>query len=105
MTLFTRRAARQAFRHSLIGLLVPREHHKTMTVLASVVPGGNRQHLHHFLHDARWDTARLNQRLDSQDVVPLIDKDDFASDRPTERACEKCGSVANFGLLRGTIER
>jgi SRSO17 transposase len=50
--LLNRRAARQAFRHYLIGLLLPREHNKTMTVLASLVPGGNRQQLHHFLHDA-----------------------------------------------------
>src|SRR5436309_3160482 len=53
--LFNRRVARQAFRHYLIGLLLPREHNKTMTVLASLVPGGNRQQLHHFLHAAPWD--------------------------------------------------
>ena len=60
--LFTRRAARQAFRHYLIGLLLPREHNKTMTVLASLVPGGNRQQLHHFLHDAPWDVQAMNAR-------------------------------------------
>jgi SRSO17 transposase len=60
--LFNRRAARQAFRHYLIGLLLPREHNKTMTVLASLVPGSDRQQLHHFLHDAPWDTAALNER-------------------------------------------
>jgi SRSO17 transposase len=60
--LFTRRAARHAFRHYLIGLLLPREHNKTMTVLASQVPGGNRQQLHHFLHDAPWDAEALNAR-------------------------------------------
>src|SRR5947209_4827901 len=60
--LFTRRAARQAFRHYLIGLLLPREHNKTMTVLASLVPSSDRQQLHHFLHDAPWDTAAPNAR-------------------------------------------
>jgi SRSO17 transposase len=60
--LFNRRAARQAFRHYLIGLLLPREHNKTMTILASLVPGSDRQQLHHFLHDAPWDAAALNQR-------------------------------------------
>lgn len=60
--LFNRRAARQAFRHYLIGLLLPREHNKTMTVLASLVPGSERQQLHHFLHDAPWDAAALNAR-------------------------------------------
>jgi SRSO17 transposase len=60
--LFNRRAARQAFRHYLIGLLLPREHNKTMTVLASLVPGGNRQQLHHFLHDAPWDVQAMNAR-------------------------------------------
>ena len=60
--LFNRQAARQAFRHYLMGLLLPREHNKTMTVLASLVPGGNRQQLHHFLHDAPWDAQALNRR-------------------------------------------
>ncbi len=60
--LFNRRAARQAFRHYLIGLLLPRERNKAMTVLASLVPGGNRQQLHHFLHDAPWDGQMLNAR-------------------------------------------
>lgn len=60
--LFTRRAARQAFRHYLIGLLLPRERNKTMTMLAALVPGSDRQQLHHFLHDAPWDTAALNAR-------------------------------------------
>jgi SRSO17 transposase len=60
--LLNRRAARQAFRHYLIGLLLPREHNKTMTVLASLVPGSERQQLHHFLHDAPWDAAALNAR-------------------------------------------
>ncbi len=60
--LFNRRAARQAFRHYLIGLLLPRDHNKTMTVLASLIPGAKRQRLHHFLHDAPWDATALNQR-------------------------------------------
>jgi SRSO17 transposase len=60
--LFNRWSARQAFCHYLIGLLLPREHNKTMTVLASLVPGGNRQQLHHFLHDAPWDVQAMNAR-------------------------------------------
>jgi hypothetical protein len=60
--LFNRRAARQAFRHYLIGLLLPWEHNKTMTVLASLVPGSDRQQLHHFLHDAPWNAAALTQQ-------------------------------------------
>jgi hypothetical protein len=39
--------ARTALRHDLIGLLVPREHHKTLVELAAIVPGANRQALHH----------------------------------------------------------
>jgi hypothetical protein len=57
-----RRAARQAFRHYLIGLLLPREHNKTVTVLASLVLGSDRQQLHHFLHDAPWDVQAMNAR-------------------------------------------
>jgi len=60
--LFNRQAARQAFRHYLIGLLLPREHNKTMTVLAALMPGSVRQRLHHVLHDAPWDAAALNAR-------------------------------------------
>lgn len=50
--LFCRRAGRAAFRHSLIGLRLPREHNKTLTGLASLVPGTTRQRLQQFLHDA-----------------------------------------------------
>jgi integrase len=60
--LFNRRAARQAFRHYLIGLLLPREHHETMTVLASLVPGSVRtlsaeqvQRLFDTTHGDRFD--------------------------------------------------
>ena len=60
--LFSRRAARQAFRHYLIGLLLPRDHNKTMTVLSSLVPGSDRQQLRLLLHDAPWDAAALNAR-------------------------------------------
>ena len=60
--LFSRRAAREAFRQYLIGLLLPREHNKTLTVLAALVPGAERQRLHHFLHAAPWDSAALNAR-------------------------------------------
>src|SRR5919108_1181114 len=60
--LFCRLAERTALRQYLVGLLLPREHNKTLTVLASLVPGGERQRLHHFLHDAPWDDEALNRR-------------------------------------------
>jgi SRSO17 transposase len=50
--LFARYEERQALRQYLIGLLLPREHNKTLVELASIVPGARRQSLHHFLHDA-----------------------------------------------------
>jgi SRSO17 transposase len=60
--LFCRVAERTALRQYLIGLLLPREHNKALTVLASLVPGAERQRLHHFLHDAPWDHDALNRR-------------------------------------------
>ena len=60
--LFARLAERTAVRHYLIGLLLPRERNKTLTELAALVPGADRQRLHHFLHDAPWDSAALNAR-------------------------------------------
>ena len=60
--LFRRCTTREAFRQYLIGLLLPREHNKTLTVLAALVPGAERQRLHHFLHDAPWEAAELNRR-------------------------------------------
>src|SRR5690348_1418504 len=60
--LFCRRAERAALRHYLIGLLLPREGHKTLTALASLVPGAARQRLHHVVHDAPWDAEALNRR-------------------------------------------
>jgi hypothetical protein len=60
--LFARLAERTAVRHYLIGLLLPRERNKTLTRLAALVPGADRQRLHHFLHDAPWDSAALNAR-------------------------------------------
>src|SRR5919206_4476384 len=60
--LFRRCTTRAAFRQYLIGLLLPREHNKTLTVLAALVPGAERQRLHHFLHAAPWDSAALNAR-------------------------------------------
>src|ERR671939_936470 len=60
--LFSRRSAREALRQYLIGLLLPREHNKTLPVLAALVPGAERQRLHHFLHNAPWDAMELNQR-------------------------------------------
>jgi hypothetical protein len=43
---FARVEERTALRHSLIGLLLPREHHQTVVELAAIVPGANRQSLH-----------------------------------------------------------
>ena len=60
--LFCRLAERQAFRQYLIGLLLPREQNKTLTVLSSLVPGSDRQRLHHFVHDAPWDCDAVNAR-------------------------------------------
>jgi SRSO17 transposase len=60
--LFARYEERTALRQYLIGLLLPREHNKTMVELAAIVPGANRQALHHFLHDAPWDAEALNRR-------------------------------------------
>jgi hypothetical protein len=60
--LFKRLAARQACREYLIGLLLPWERNKALTALAALVPGAERQRLHHFLHDAPWDAAALNRR-------------------------------------------
>jgi SRSO17 transposase len=60
--LFARYEERLAFRHELIGLLLPREHNKTVVELAALVPDANRQQLHHFLHDAPWDSDALNRR-------------------------------------------
>jgi hypothetical protein len=45
--LFARVEERTALRHDLIGLLLPREHTKTVVELAAIVPGANRQSLHH----------------------------------------------------------
>ncbi len=60
--LFGRWEERQALRQYLIGLLLPREHNKTLVELASLVPGAQRQALHHFVHDAPWDGEALNRR-------------------------------------------
>jgi len=60
--LFCRLAERSAFRHYVIGLLLPRERNKTLTELAALVPGADRQRLHHFLHDAPWDPDALGAR-------------------------------------------
>src|SRR5258708_38550412 len=60
--LFCRAQGRSALRHDLIGLLLPREHNKTVTELAASVPGANRQALQHFLHGDTWDAEALNQR-------------------------------------------
>jgi SRSO17 transposase len=60
--LFARYEERTALRQYLIGLLLPREHNKTLVELGAIVPGANRQALHHFLHDAPWDAEALNRR-------------------------------------------
>jgi SRSO17 transposase len=60
--LFARFEERTALRQYLIGLLLPREHNKTLVELAAIVPGARRQALHHFLHDAPWDADALNRR-------------------------------------------
>jgi SRSO17 transposase len=60
--LFARYEERRALRQYLIGLLLPREHNKTLVELGAIVPGADRQRLHQFLHDAPWDAAALNER-------------------------------------------
>ena len=60
--LFGRAEERVAFRQYLIGLLLPREHNKTIVELAAIVPGAQRQALHHFMHDAPWDAESVNER-------------------------------------------
>jgi SRSO17 transposase len=60
--LYARYEERTALRHYLIGLLLPREHNKTVVELSAIVPGANRQALHHFMHDAPWDADALNRR-------------------------------------------
>jgi hypothetical protein len=59
---FSRSSARQSVRQYLIELLLPREHNKALTVLASLVPDADRQSLHPFLHDSPWDASALNER-------------------------------------------
>lgn len=71
--LFNRRAARVAVRHYLMALLLPREHNKVLSVLATLVPGTTRQRLHHFLRDAPWDADALNrQRLALWQAHPTL---------------------------------
>src|SRR5258708_4042969 len=60
--LLPRYEERTALRQYLIGLLLPREHNKTLVELGAIVPGAERQRLHHFLHDAPWDAQALNRR-------------------------------------------
>jgi SRSO17 transposase len=60
--LLPRYAERTALRQYLSGLLLPREHHKTLVELGAIVPGADRQRRHHFLHDAPWDAAALKRR-------------------------------------------
>src|SRR5260221_108235 len=60
--LLPRYEERTALRQYVIGLLLPREHNKTLVELGAIVPGAERQRLHHFLHDAPWDADALNRR-------------------------------------------
>src|SRR5258708_6828864 len=60
--LFPRYEERTALRQYLIGLLLPREHNKTLVELGAIVPGADRQRLHHFVHDAPRDADALNRR-------------------------------------------
>lgn len=70
---FARWEERQALRHYLIGLLLPREHNKPVVQLAAIVPGANRQQLHHFMHDAPWDAEAVNrQRLELWQSHPYL---------------------------------
>jgi SRSO17 transposase len=71
--LFARYEERTALRQYLIGLLLPREHNKTLVELAAIVPGVRRQALHHFLHDAPWDAEALNRRrLEQWQAQPVL---------------------------------
>jgi SRSO17 transposase len=71
--LFGRYEERLAFRHYLIGLLLPREQNKTVVELAALVPGADRQQLHHFMHDAPWDADALNRRrLERWQAHPVL---------------------------------
>ena len=71
--LFARWEERRAFRQYVIGLLLPREHNKTVVELAALVPGANRQQLHHFMHDAPWDAEAINrQRLQLWQAHPYL---------------------------------
>lgn len=67
--LFSRWEERQAFRHYLIGLLLPREHNKTAVELAALVPGANRHQMHHFMHDATWDACSAKSQKAPSTVV------------------------------------
>ncbi len=60
--MFARYEERTALRQYLIGLLLPREHNKTLVELGAIVPGADRQRLHHFLHDAPWEAEALHRR-------------------------------------------
>ena len=70
---FCRAPERVAFRHELLGLLLPRAHHKTRVALAAIVPGATRQGLHHVLHDAPGDAEALNRcRLTRWQAHPVL---------------------------------
>src|SRR5260370_38689184 len=60
--LLARHEERTALRQYLIGLRLPREHNKTLVELGAIVPGADRQRLHHFLHDPPWEAAALTRR-------------------------------------------
>lgn len=56
--LLTRYEERTGLHQYLTGLLLLREHNKTLVELGAIVPGANRQALHHFMHDAPRDGVR-----------------------------------------------
>jgi SRSO17 transposase len=95
--LFCRRAECAALRRYRIGMVLPREHHKTMTVLPSLVPGAERQRLRRFLRDAPWDAEAPNRRrlaawLADRELAPqaggvlVVDETGDRRARPRHRA-------------------
>src|SRR4030095_10863555 len=60
-------AQRRAFRDYVVGLLLPRDRHKTLTALAGTEPVLGAQHsqaqrLQCFLSESAWDVAAVNTR-------------------------------------------
>src|SRR5260221_3993380 len=71
--LLARYEERTALRQYLIGLLLPREHNKTLVELGAIVPGADRQRLHHFLHAGPGDAdAPTRRRLAQWQAHPYL---------------------------------